>query len=737
MLRSLDSKLLALVLAAIAPLFALILYNAAEDRTSSVAAARQKALGLAGVISREHSRVVDDGRQFLAALARVPTLLEAERSCGQFLQELQRIHARYTQLGVAAPDGDVVCSAVPASGRVTVADRPWFRAARERLAFAVGDYQVGRITGRSNVIFAQPIGKGTGAGPHVLFAALDLGWLAELVSGTNLPEAATLLVLDRKGTVLVRVPDPGRSVGQSFADTPIVKTILQTQQGTVQAPGLDGVESVWGFRPIHRGGDVAGFIAVGTPRAGIVAGPNRLLWRDLAVLALVAASALLAARLVARALIIRPVNALLETTKEIAAGSFTSRADTRPRGELGRLAGAFNRMANTIQKRQAELDASLETLRETNEKLRSLVRESPLAIVLYDAAGRIQLWNPAAESMFGWREHELMGQPSPLAPPDRQGEIDAHRARSLKGEVLDGVETVRQARDGRLLDVRVFSAALHDASGRINGVLVMYDDISARKRAEQDLHRQREALFRTEKLADLGRLAAGVAHELRNPLTVVDGRAQMLKRLGLKGPVAPDTLNGHLDSFEEAVDRMRRIVHGLSTYGKPQRIDRALVDLGDLLTAVTELVGYNARSANVKVVRQIANELPNVLGDRSQLMQVLVNLTNNAIEAMAPGGGMLTLSAYVNDEAEPHMVVVEVADSGPGIAAERLEGIWEAFYTTKTEGTGLGLSIVRALVAEQPGAQIRVRSTVGVGTVFSLTFPRATSAYDSDGPSGS
>src|SRR2546428_14080670 len=100
----------------------------------------------------------------------------------------------------------------------------------------------------------------------------------------------------------------------------------------------------------------------------MVAGPNRLLWRDLAVLALVAASALLAARLVARALIIRPVNALLETTKEIAAGSFTPRADTRPPGELGRLAGALNRMANTIQKRPAGADAPLETLKRTKEK---------------------------------------------------------------------------------------------------------------------------------------------------------------------------------------------------------------------------------------------------------------------------------------------------------------------------------------------------------------------------------
>jgi hypothetical protein len=104
------------VLAAIAPLLALILYNAAEQRTANVAAARQEAFGLAGVISREHSRVVDDGRQFLAALARVPVLIEVGPSCGQFLQGLQEIHARYTQLGVASPDGEVVCSAVPAAG---------------------------------------------------------------------------------------------------------------------------------------------------------------------------------------------------------------------------------------------------------------------------------------------------------------------------------------------------------------------------------------------------------------------------------------------------------------------------------------------------------------------------------------------------------------------------------------------------------------------------------------------
>ena len=123
MLRSLNSKLFALVLAAIAPLFASIVYNAAEERTSRVAVARQEALGLASVISREHARVVDDGRQFLTALARVPAVIEGGSSCVTLLQDLQKIHGRYTQLGVAGPDGELICSAVPPTDRVTAADQ--------------------------------------------------------------------------------------------------------------------------------------------------------------------------------------------------------------------------------------------------------------------------------------------------------------------------------------------------------------------------------------------------------------------------------------------------------------------------------------------------------------------------------------------------------------------------------------------------------------------------------------
>ena len=237
----------------------------------------------------------------------------------------------------------------------------------------------------------------------------------------------------------------------------------------------------------------------------------------------------------------------------------------------------------------------------------------------------------------------------------------------------------------------------------------------------QALRRQQEALFKNEKLADLGRLAAGVAHELRNPLTVVAARLQLLDMENGRGPVPPENLKRTIGSLGEAAERMRRIMEGLSSYSKPQRPEPTLLNVWELLTTAAQLVAYKARSGNVTVTVQVGlDTLPQVRGDRSQMMQILVNLANNAIEAMASTGGTLVLRVAVRDG-----VVVEVVDNGPGIPEDRFARIWEAFYTTKDEGTGLGLSIVKALVDEQPGAKIEVESRVGIGTTFRITMPAA------------
>src|SRR6267378_2030378 len=231
-------------------------------------------------------------------------------------------------------------------------------------------------------------------------------------------------------------------------------------------------------------------------------------------------------------------------------------------------------------------------------------------------------------------------------------------------------------------------------------------------------------LVRSERMAALGRLAAGVAHELRNPLSVIAGRIEILK-LQMAPGQAPtfDVLARSLAQFEEAAERMRRIMEGLSTYSKPAKPDPTPLDLGELLRATSEVLAYEARKHEVRIVVQVPPGLPRVVGDRSALMQVFVNLATNAVQAMVDtSGGRLTLKAYETD-GRGAPIVAEVTDTGPGIPPHALAQIWAPFYTTKAEGTGIGLSIVRSLVEQQSGAAITVDSRLGVGTTFRLTMP--------------
>src|SRR2546428_9753921 len=228
-------------------------------------------------------------------------------------------------------------------------------------------------------------------------------------------------------------------------------------------------------------------------------------------------------------------------------------------------------------------------------------------------------------------------------------------------------------------------------------------------------------LVRSEKMAALGRLAAGVAHELRNPLSVIAGRIEILRRQMAPGQAPTfDALTRSLAQFEEAAERMRRIMEGLSTYSKP---DPTPLDLGEVLTATSEGLAYEARKHQIAISVHVPPILPKVVGDPSALMQVFVNLVTNAVQAMVDtGGGQVTLKAY-ETEGSGAPIVAEVTDTGPGIPPDALALIWAPFYTTKAEGTGIGLSIVRSLVEQQPGATITVESRLGVGTTFRLTMP--------------
>ena len=231
---------------------------------------------------------------------------------------------------------------------------------------------------------------------------------------------------------------------------------------------------------------------------------------------------------------------------------------------------------------------------------------------------------------------------------------------------------------------------------------------------------QQEAMIRAEKLSSLGRMAAGVAHELRNPLAVISGRADML-RMAANGERLPSAarVDRDLGIIREQAHRAVRIVSGLSAYARERPAQLKELEVGKLLLDTVELVRAQLKFEDVEVEVVAPPELPLIRGNEDQIQQVFINLAINAVQAMKRGG-RLTMTAH----AGPEWITVKVADTGVGIPPEHLGKIFDPFFTTKREGegTGLGLSIIHAIV-DAHGGRIDVTSHIGEGTVFTVEFP--------------
>ncbi len=304
----------------------------------------------------------------------------------------------------------------------------------------------------------------------------------------------------------------------------------------------------------------------------------------------------------------------------------------------------------------------------------------------------------------------------------------------LKGRGPDGEGTLGALNAANRLDGQGFSAGdlklvatLAGLAGAALENALLVASLQRTNRELQEANRrildQQAAMVHAEKLSSLGRMAAGIAHELRNPLAVILGRAQIaLTKLKQGQVIPPDQLQHTLAKIEEQTQRAERIIQSLSAYAREGTTEMASVNLHDLITDVLELVRPQVKMNQIEVRMDFATDLPPVRGSRDQLLQVFINLVVNAAQAM-PEGGSVALSAR---GLPGGAVRVTVADTGCGIPPENLPKIFDPFFTTKPagEGTGLGLSIIHGII-EGHGGSIEVASEVGRGTTFTLQFPAA------------
>jgi two-component system NtrC family sensor kinase len=265
-----------------------------------------------------------------------------------------------------------------------------------------------------------------------------------------------------------------------------------------------------------------------------------------------------------------------------------------------------------------------------------------------------------------------------------------------------------------------------DEGDEVSHVITVGENITARVKA----HR---AVGRAEKLAAVGRLAAGVVHEINNPLATIAACAESLEKRFEEGAFGDSSdaedLREYLGLIRDEAFRCKTITNGLLDFSRLRAGQRVPVDMTEIIKATARLVTHQQRGDNIQIVVEAAPDLPSVSGDVGQLQQAVVALATNAIDAM-PEGGTLTLRANRSGS----RVLVEVRDTGIGIAPENMTKIFDPFFTTKDvgRGTGLGLAVCYGILSDH-GGRLDVRSTAGVGTTFTITLPVADNSTDLSG----
>lgn len=391
-----------------------------------------------------------------------------------------------------------------------------------------------------------------------------------------------------------------------------------------------------------------------------------------------------------------------------------------------------------------------EALRETDQTLRPLIQASPLAIVTIDLELNVKMWNPAAERLFGWRTEEILGRPLPIIPREKQEEFQLYVDRLVEdGPTFVNAPKRRVRKDGTVIDVRVSTALLRNADGKVNGIMGIFTDITEEKRLEAELRH-------AQKLEGIGQLAGGIAHEFNNLLTAIIGNIE----LALGETVSGSRLQATLSRVDQAAQRAAVLTQQLLTFSRRSRIDLKPLHLQVVAEEVVCLLGQTFDRRIRLRVESVEGVWP-VFADAGQMNQILMNLCVNARDALLERLGetenpgepadwepriVIGIENAPCDEdffrAHPEVkpgeyVCLSVSDNGTGIDEAIRHRIFEPFFTTKEvgRGTGLGLAAVYGIIRQHLG-WIELQTVKSEGTVFKIYLPAGQNAQVLDQQAG-
>ncbi len=350
-------------------------------------------------------------------------------------------------------------------------------------------------------------------------------------------------------------------------------------------------------------------------------------------------------------------------------------------------------------------------------------------VVVTDADGSVIIWNRAAEEMTGIAGDDAIGRNLRAVFQDNPAVVSQIEKTVASGRSYSDYEGEIAVKHGQQRPVGLVTSVLTDEDGRPIGVILTIRD----QAGVRDL---KERIRRADRLATLGMIAAGIAHEVKNPLVGIRGAAQLMRSelaaLNQAAPGVSKNLAEYLEVILKEADRLNSVLEGILDFTRVKPREMKASNIHSILDRVLLLNEENARQRGIILSRLYDPSLPDVYGNVDQLIQVFLNIVKNAIEAM-PKGGKLTVTTRMSDlfttvQADGkkyRLMMVKVNDTGSGIKQEHLQDIFTPFFTTKDRGVGLGLALSYQIVQEHLGT-IRVESQINEGTTFSVYLPLAT-----------
>jgi two-component system sensor kinase FixL len=384
----------------------------------------------------------------------------------------------------------------------------------------------------------------------------------------------------------------------------------------------------------------------------------------------------------------------------------------------------FVGLQTDITQRQLDLAA----LEASEARLRAVMDSVTDAIITSDEKGLIESVNPAACAMFGYTAEELIGRNvRVLTPQPYRSQHDRYMQRYLdtgEGRIIGvgGRDVEGLHRDGSIIPLELGVGAM--SVGERRGFVAVLRDLSERRRAERQLEATRQSYFHREKMAAIGQLAAGIVHEVGNPVAAILGATRHLRNeLGDGEAQAPEALDTNLELIEQQADRLALMTREISDYARPRPVEKTVLDLNEVVRSTLKLLRYDARLQSLDLRIDLDTSIPALRASADQLTQVLLNLVLNAADAgrdVPAGEGFIEIATHPGR----HCVTLSVRDNGTGMDPETLGRATSAYFSTKhpESGMGLGLALCEDIVNDH-GGRLHIESVAGQGTTVLVELP--------------